>query len=113
MIYVDTKQTLGEKRMIIKRVFLSSTFRVCLSIFVVIFGVLHVINLSTMSTKGYDMTELQKKITILEREGQKLEFKIAKYSSIQSIQERLDSMDMVVAENVEYATIMGSTVALR
>jgi cell division protein FtsL len=112
-MYIDTQQTFGEKRMLIKRLLLSNTFRVCLSVFILVFGVLHVINLSTMSTKGYDMTKLQKQITSLERENQKLEFKIAKYSSMQSIQERLNNMDMVVADNVEYVTIMGTTVARR
>lgn len=96
-----------------KRLFLSNVFRVCLSVFIVVFGVLYVINLSTMSTKGYDITDLQKKIISLERENQKLEIKIAKNSSMRSIQEKLDNMDMVVAENIEYATIMGTVVARR
>lgn len=112
-MYIETQQTLGEKRTMLKHLLLSNTFRICLSLFVVVFGVLHVINLSTMSTKGYDMTKLQKQITSLERENQKLEFKIAKYSSIQSIQERLDKMDMVAADNVEYAMIIGTSVARR
>lgn len=113
MIYIDTQQTLGEKRTILKHLLLSNTFRVCLSVFILFFGILHVISLSAMSTKGYDMTKLQKQITSLERENQKLEFKIAKYSSMQNIQERLNNMEMVVAENVEYATILGTTVARR
>ena len=113
MMYINTQKTIGEKRMMMKRLLLSNTFRVCLFVFVVVFGVLHIINLSTMSTKGYDMTKLQKQITSLERENQKLEFKIAKYSSMQSIKERLDNMDMVVADNVEYATVMGTAVARR
>lgn len=112
-MYIDMQKTLGEKRMIMKRLLLSNTFRVCLIVFVLFFGVLHVVNLSTMSTKGYDMTELQKQITMLERENQKLEIKIAKYSSMQSIQERLDGMKMVSADNIEYSTIIGTAVARR
>ena len=113
MIYVDTKKTIGEKRANMKALLLSNTFRVFLFVFILVFGVLYVVNLSTMSTKGYDMTALQKQITGLERENQKLEIKIAKYSSMQSIQERLDGMEMVSADNVEYATIMGTAVARR
>lgn len=112
-MYISTQQTLGEKTMMMKHLFLSQTFRVFLLVFILFFGLLHVINLSNMSTKGYDMTELQKTITALERENQKLDFKIAKFSSMQSIQERLSGIGMVAAENVEYATIMSSAVARR
>lgn len=112
-MYIDMQKTLGEKRMMMKRLLLSNAFRICLCVFILVFGVLHVINLSTMSTKGYDMTELQKKITMLERENQKLEFKIAKHSSMQSIQERLGDMKMVSADNIEYATLIGTAVARR
>jgi len=96
-----------------KRLFLNNTFRMVLAVFVFAFGILYVVNISSISTKGYDMTDLQKQITELERENQKLDFKIAKYSSMQSIQDRMKDMDLVAAENIEYATIIGNTVALR
>lgn len=112
-MYIAMQKTIGEKRIGARRLFLNKAFRVFLSVFILVFGVLHVINLSTMSTKGYDMTALQKQITGLGRENQKLEFKIAKHSSMQNIQERLDSMNMVVVENVEYATLIGTVVARR
>ena len=113
MIYIDTQKTLGEKRVFIKHLLLSKAFKVCLSMLILAFTVLHVINLSAMSIKGYDLMALQKQITSLERENQKLEFKIAKYSSMQNIQERLDNMNMVAAENVEYVALMGTVVARR
>jgi cell division protein FtsL len=112
-MYKDKKQTMREKKKAMKRLILSNTFRVILAVFVFSFGVLYVVNTSSISTKGYDMSDLEKQITSLERENQRLEFKIANYSSMQSIQERLKDMDLVTAENIEYAVIVGSEVARR
>ncbi len=99
--------------MAVKRLMLSGTFRIALSVLIVFLGVLNIVNLSSLSTKGYDISDLQKQITSLERENQKLEFNIARHGSMQSIQERLKNMDMIAADNVEYATIVGNTVARR
>ena len=112
-MYMDKKQTIREKRMIMKRLVLSNYFRYGFAIFIFFFSVSHIINLSVMSTKGYDITDLQKQITVLERENQKLEFKIAKNSSMSSIQERMNGMNMVAADKVEYMTITGSVMARR
>jgi len=56
---------------------------------------------------------LQKKIAELEKENQKLDFKVAKSGSMQSIQDRLGQLNLVAADNVEYAILVGSSVARR
>jgi cell division protein FtsL len=105
--------TIREKHLAMKRVFLSNTFRVALAVFVLTFGVLYVVCTSSISTKGYDITDMEKQITNLKRENQKLEFKIAQHRSMQSIQERLEGMDLVSADNIQYKTIIDTTVARR
>lgn len=112
-MYVDKKITIREKELAMKRLFLSTSFRLAVAISLLFFGILYVINISSMSTKGYDMTDLKKQITALERDNQKLEFNIAKNRSMQSIQDRLVGTDLVTAENIEYATVAGHTVARR
>jgi hypothetical protein len=59
------------------------------------------------------MADLQRTITELEQENQKLEFEIAKYRSMQSIQDRLAQMNLVAVGDVEYLDIVGNTVARR
>lgn len=107
------KQTIREKKIAMKRIVLSNSFRIALLFVVAIFGVLYVVNTSAVSTKGYDISDLEKQLVNLERENQRLEFDIAKNRSMQSIQTRLENMDLILAENVEYATIAGTEVALR
>ena len=107
------KQTMREKRLAIKKLFMNTTFRVGLSVLIGVFGIMYVAQTSSVSTKGYDINDLQRKITNLERENDRLGYQIAQNRSMQSIQARLAGMDLVAADDVEYTTLVGSTVALR
>ena len=84
-----------------------------MGVFILTFAVLCSLNMSVMSTKGYDIADLEDKITVLERENQKIDLKIAQNRSMNSIQDRLNGTDLVVADNVKYSTLVGSTVARR
>lgn len=106
-------QTMRQKRLALKRLVVSTAFRLCLVGVLLLFTVLYVTQISSISTKGYDMNERQESITELKRENQKLEFAIAQHRSLQSIQARLGTLDLVAADNVEYATLVGTAMARR
>ena len=106
-------QTMRQKRLAIKRWFLSTTFRAGLMMMVMVFGVLYVMQTSSLSTKGYEISDLEQQIEVLEQDNQKLEFQIATHRSMDSIQTRLASMNLVSSDNVEYVTLLGTAVALR
>ncbi|MBI4993059.1 MAG: hypothetical protein HZC26_02905 [Candidatus Magasanikbacteria bacterium] len=96
-----------------KRWFLSATCRFVFGSLVVVFGVMYVAQTNAISTKGYTMNDIEKQIQALEQENQKLEFEIANYRSMQSIQSRLTNLDLVASENIKYVTLTGSAVARR
>ncbi|OGH68616.1 MAG: hypothetical protein A3J66_01185 [Candidatus Magasanikbacteria bacterium RIFCSPHIGHO2_02_FULL_47_14] len=75
--------------------------------------VLYVIQTSTLSTKGFDIAQLDSRIRELEQENQRIDFQIAQHRSMQSIQGRLTSLGMVSAENPQYINLGGSVVARR
>ncbi len=102
-----------EKRMSIKNTLNNQTFRVVLGAFIFTFTILCSVNMSGMSTKGYDIAELENQVTALQRENQRIDLKIAEYRSMQSIQDRLNDSDLVKADNIKYYTLVGSTVARR
>lgn len=104
---------LHQKRLAIKKLIVSTACRAVLACFVVVFGVMYVIQTSAISTTGYDMRDLERKITELERENQKAEYEIAKYRSMDSIQTRLAKMDMVAAGDIQYVALVGTAVARR
>lgn len=106
-------KTRREKNLAVKQWFLSTTSRFVLLLVVAALGVLYVVQTSSASTTGYQIRDLEKQIQSLDNENQKLEFEIATSRSMQSIQERLKTTDLVFADNVQYATLVGSAVALR
>ena len=111
--YKNKNQTMREKRMAVRQWLVSTTFRGVLLTVIAVFGVMYVAQTSSASTKGYDMRDLEKQIQSLEHETQRLEFEIATHRSMQSIQTRLAGLNMVSADNVEYATLVGTAVAMR
>ena len=107
------KETMREKHLAVKRLLLSVTFRAVLSSLTIICGVLYVVETSSVSTRGYDINALQKQIIELKQENQRVEFEVAKYRSMDSIQARLKNFNLVAADKPEYVTLPGSAVARR
>ena len=100
--YINKKQTLRQKKMAVKKWLVSATCRTGLMLFIVFFGLLYLLQTNTVSSKGYQLSDLEAKLLELEREDQKLDVEISKYRSMDYIQERLDNMDMVASDHVTY-----------
>lgn len=79
----------------------------------IIFGVMYIVQTSSISAKGYEMSDLEDQITSLEQENQKLEFKIASNKSMKSIQNRLAGTELVVADSYQYGSLVGTAMAMR
>lgn len=109
----SAKQTQREKRIAIKKWMVSTWFRAGLIVAIIVFGVLYIIEMSSVSTKGFVISDLQKQLQTLEHETRALDVEISKYRSIKSIEERLQGMDLVYATQVDYVTPVGTVVARR
>ncbi|MBU0661386.1 hypothetical protein KKG22_04395 [Patescibacteria group bacterium] len=105
--------TIREQKQALKRLFVSTTFRVILLGAMIFVLVLDVMQTSVVSTKGYDISLYERKIEQLEHEHRRLQVQIAEYRSMKSIQERLASLELVSADMPEYVILVGSTVASR
>ena len=108
-----THQTLRQKREKRQRIFLSSSFRYILIVMIILFSVLYFAKSSALATRGYDIGDLENKIESLQQDNQKIEFEIANYRSIRSIENRLARLGMVEADNIEYANMLSPTFAMR
>jgi len=110
----DNHQTLRQKRQAIRKWLFSTTFRALMLVLVLGGGFMYVVKTSSLSTKGYEINDLEQQLELLEQENQRLELQIASYRSMNSIQNRLVSLNMVEAGgNVEYISLAGSAVAMR
>jgi hypothetical protein len=96
-----------------KRGLFSATCRSFLILFIAVFGVLYLVQTSSVSSRGYELSDLEGHIHELERETRHLEIEISKYRSVESIQERLQGMDMVAADSVEYVSAVDQVVVRR
>lgn len=88
--------------------------KTCRTLFVAlffVFGFLYLLQTSAVSGRGYELGDLESKVRDLKRETQRLDVEIASYRSMRSIQERLQGMDMVAADSVEYVSAGGRVAA--
>ena len=67
---------------------------------------------STAST-GYQINELEKTVFSLEEDIKKTEVDIAEYSSLASVQDRLENMRMVGVEKLTFYSVADAVVARR
>ena len=91
----------------------STSFRIGLIAVASVFSVLYIIQMSSVSTKGFAISDLQGQVQTLKNETRSLEVQISQYRSMVSIQERLQGMDLVSAGQLEYVTPVGTVVARR
>lgn len=111
--YLNKKQTLRQQKQAVQKWFIGTSFRVSLVGFIAVFGLLYLVQTNTVSTKGFEIADLQKTIRTLEHDTTRLEVEIAKHRSMSSIQERLQGSDLVAVGNVQYVTAVGTAVARR
>lgn len=73
----------------------------------------YVSKISHLTTGGYEIASLEKKVAMLSGESEKLSAEVASYQSIASIQKRLPGISMVPAKNVNYIKLNSLVVAER
>lgn len=96
-----------------KRMFLSSSFRAGLMVFIALFGTMYVLQTTAVSTKGYVISDLERQVRTLKQETKQLNVDIATHSSMKSIQARLENHNLVSVGQVTYINPVGSAVAIR
>ncbi|MDD2656962.1 MAG: FtsL-like putative cell division protein [Patescibacteria group bacterium] len=111
--YIEKKQTLREKKEALNKLLFSTSFRVSVGIFVLVFGVLYILQTTSVSTKGYMISDLERQVAKLEYENRKMDVQIAKLKSMQNLQDRIAKTDLVYVTNVDYLQVLDGAVARR
>ncbi len=113
MTYSSTTPTLRQQRQAIQRWIFSASCRFTLLTIVVLFGILYIVETNSVSTKGYEISDLERRLETLQQEHQRLTVEIAGYRSMKSIEERVKGMNLVSATDVQYVNVVGTAVARR
>ena len=85
-------------------------------VFLGIIGILSLINVcevSSASTSGYQMHDLETKVAAMSADIQKVNVEIADASAMNNIQKRLKDSDMVAVSEIKYIAVGDSLVAKR
>lgn len=80
------------------------------SIVIVLF--FYILQANTITTKGYKIRDLKKQITELENENKILQVNISNLKSISALQSKIESFNMVKAENIDYVTLIPPNVVV-
>lgn len=98
-----------------KRVKFLSTHALCVLMLVLIVmgGIYNLGLINQKATLGYRMADLEKQIANLQETNQALELEAIELQQITNIQERAQTMQMVIADEVDYLSTGGSGLAVR
>lgn len=80
---------------------------------VVLFGFMYLVQTSNTATSGYEIHNLEKQLTILNTDVQKLEIAMTSESSMPNIQKRLQGVNMIGVEKIYHLSVVGAAVAMR
>ncbi|MBP9695463.1 MAG: hypothetical protein KBD73_03625 [Candidatus Magasanikbacteria bacterium] len=96
----------GHKERTVRKTWLESiVFRGILLGLCIVSGILYVAQMSAVSTKGYDIADLQREIASLEQQKQRLAIEIAKNSSMNNVKNRIAELNLVPVDKIEYPVL--------
>lgn len=111
--YSPTQITLREQNKQISKIVLNKWFKTGVISMIVLFGLSFVVQTNSLSTKGYAISSLEKKVTELENQNRQLEVQIAQYQSMHSIKERIKGSNLVAVGTPEYVDAPSMAIAQR
>lgn len=67
-----------------------------------LFGVLYVLQVNSLSTRGYEVKNLEQRMAELKEQNKRLEIEAASLRSIQNIEDDLQALNLVPSTHIEY-----------
>ncbi|MAF13932.1 MAG: hypothetical protein CMI53_03495 [Parcubacteria group bacterium] len=90
-----------KKKLAVGSVNLKSINIVIISL-IIILSVGYLVQTNGLATKGYQIQELEDRLSVIEQEQSALELESLKLQSMGSIKEKVDNLGLVVAEETDY-----------
>lgn len=78
---------------------------------VVLMGFTYLVQVNRVSTSGFEIQELEQRVKGLKKENSKLELEAARLESLNAIAERVQELNLVSTEKVDYLEIHDSQLA--
>lgn len=78
-----------------------------------VLSVLYLVQVNTLATKGYTIKDLQKKIAFQQKENERLQMKNIEQGSLGTLQQKMDGLQLVRSDKVDYISPSTSVAVLR
>lgn len=91
--------------------FITLNLKVVILGMVVLMGLTYLVQVNKVSTSGFEIQELEQRVTELKKENAKLELTAAQLESLSTIEQRVQRLDLVSTEKVDYLEIHDSQFA--
>lgn len=88
-------------------------YKIWLIIVCVIFGLAYFWQVNSVSNRGFKIRDLEKQISLLKESTQELELQAAAAQSLEKLNVKIQQLNMVAPERVEYLRPVGTGMALR
>lgn len=109
----DTDKTGIRKKTISSKINLGPvTLTIITIVLVCLLSLFYLSQIFTSSTKGYEMSDLEKRASGLREENRKLEIKAAELKSYKLLEEEAKKLNMVSPEKIIYISRYGGTVVV-
>ena len=87
--------------------------KIGLGVFLVVFGVLYLLQTSATAAGSYEIHNLEKQVDVMSADIQKVEIAIAEESAMPNLEKRLTALNLVTAKDVVIVAPAAGTMALR
>lgn len=88
-------------------------YKIWLMIACAVFGLAYVLQVNSVSNRGFKINNLEKQISALKESNQELELQAASAQSLENLNSKIQQLNMVTPSKIEYLRPTGSGVALR
>jgi len=78
------------------------TVNIVIVVLIAVVGISYLVQVNDLATKGYQIEELENRITELQQEGADLELNVLSLQSMGTVKERVDDLGMVLAGESDY-----------
>jgi len=105
--------TRRQKIAFILSLFAPTKLAVVMVVLTVVVGFTYLTQTNLVATKGYEIKELDEKLTVLQDQNRQLNLNYIELQSMAKVIEEAENLNLVASNNVDVITPLGSSVALR
>ncbi len=88
-------------------------FNMALLLTVFLFGILYLIQINSLATKGYGMRSLEKKIIQQKKDNEKLQTRLIEAQALGALQQKIETIGLVRSDTIDYVKDGHPVAALR